>query len=173
MPKTKLPVRKDGGCVPFLGGFVCKPTTTGILKPKHRRLIGRGLVAIPAYMAGAIPKYIEELPKDCMLVYQEEITELVRNQLCSWCDGHGWQPVNCMEDIVACSNCNGTGIEPEKTRRKLVPITSRNRERMVQILAWRKEGKTLEWIGRQLKVTRERVRQLEKLAEYRQWPKPK
>jgi DNA-directed RNA polymerase sigma subunit (sigma70/sigma32) len=38
---------------------------------------------------------------------------------------------------------------------------------MKQVLAWRKKGKTLKWIGQKLMVTRERVRQIQKLAEYR------
>lgn len=113
-----LPKRKDGGCVPFLGGIVCTKTTTGILKKRHMKLIGRGLVTIPAYMAGVIPKYIEELPKDCLLVYQDEISKMVKGQLCSWCTGHGYQPVNMMEDIVACPHCGGDGLEPAKQKKE-------------------------------------------------------
>lgn len=45
-------------------------------------------------------------------------------------------------------------------------ITPRARRRMRDVVKWRGEGRTLAWIGQQLKVTRERVRQLEKLAEY-------
>lgn len=37
---------------------------------------------------------------------------------------------------------------------------------MKQVLAWRKNGKTLKWIGQKLMVTRERVRQIQKLAEH-------
>jgi DNA-directed RNA polymerase sigma subunit (sigma70/sigma32) len=46
-------------------------------------------------------------------------------------------------------------------------LTTRAIVRMARVLSWRREGKTLEWIGRKLKVTRERVRQIQKLAEYR------
>lgn len=45
-------------------------------------------------------------------------------------------------------------------------ITPRARRRMKEVVKWRGEGRTLAWIGQKLKVTRERVRQLEKLAEY-------
>jgi DNA-directed RNA polymerase sigma subunit (sigma70/sigma32) len=45
-------------------------------------------------------------------------------------------------------------------------ITPRAMRRMKQILAWRKKGKTLKWIGLKLKVTKERVRQIQKLAEH-------
>ena len=45
-------------------------------------------------------------------------------------------------------------------------ITSKARQRMKLVLKWRKRGRTFEEIGRDLKVTRERVRQLEKLAGY-------
>lgn len=45
-------------------------------------------------------------------------------------------------------------------------MTPEGRKRMRLALKWREEGRTLEWIGRKLKVTRERVRQLQKLAEY-------
>jgi DNA-directed RNA polymerase sigma subunit (sigma70/sigma32) len=38
---------------------------------------------------------------------------------------------------------------------------------MALVLKWRHEGRTLEWIGRKLTVTKERVRQIQKLAEYR------
>jgi len=38
---------------------------------------------------------------------------------------------------------------------------------MALVLKWRYEGRTLKEIGRKLKVTRERIRQLEKLAEAR------
>lgn len=43
-------------------------------------------------------------------------------------------------------------------------ITPRARRRMCQVLRWREQGRTLESIGRELKVTRERVRQIHKLA---------
>lgn len=43
-------------------------------------------------------------------------------------------------------------------------ITPYSRQRMKRVLRLRKEGKTLEEIGRDLRVTRERVRQLENLA---------
>jgi DNA-directed RNA polymerase sigma subunit (sigma70/sigma32) len=46
-------------------------------------------------------------------------------------------------------------------------LTTRALIRMQRILSWRRGGKTLEWIGRKLKVTKERVRQIQKLAEYR------
>lgn len=172
MKKPKLPKRTDGGCIPMGGVIICKPTTTGILKGSQLRLVGLGEVRIPAHMAGVITKYIEALPEDCMLVYQDEITELVKNQLCTWCDGHGWQPVNCMENVVACSHCKGDGLEPPRSRPKLDRITSKTRERMRMILDWRKEGKTLEWIARRLKVTRERVRQLQNMAVHRRWRVP-
>lgn len=168
--KLKLPKRTDGGCIAYGNAIVCTSTTTGILKPKHMKMIGRGIVTIPAYMAGAVPKYIEELSKDCPLVYQEEITEIIRNQLCSWCDGHGWQTVNMMENVVACSNCSGTGIEPVKTRKKLTPLTSKAREKILAICDWLKEKKTVEWIARKLKITRERVRQLLEIGKARKWP---
>lgn len=45
-------------------------------------------------------------------------------------------------------------------------ITARAHQRMKYVLRKRKEGKTLEWIGRQLQVTRERVRQIEGLAKH-------
>lgn len=163
--KLKLPKRTDGGCIMTPYSIVCKPTTTGILNKSQRRMTGRGSVEIPAHIARCIIGFIEELPKGCPIVYQDEIAEMVSNQLCSWCDGLGWQGVNCYEDIVACSNCEGCGLEPEKNRMKLSKITSLARERMDKVLDWRKEGKTLEWIGRQLKVTKERVRQIQKLAE--------
>jgi hypothetical protein len=78
------------------------------------KLIGNGLVTIPAHIARCIPTLLKELPKDCPIVYREEIAGLVRQQLCSWCDGSGWQPVNCMENVVACSHCSGDGLEPPK-----------------------------------------------------------
>lgn len=165
--KIKFPKRTDGGCVPLLNGIVCTTTTTGILNKSQRRMTGRGAVEIPAYMARCITRYIQELPKDCPIVYQDEIAELVQNQLCTWCEGMGWQGVNCYEDIVACSHCEGSGIEPVKNRKKLTRMTDEARERMKQVVAWRKDGKTLEWIGRKIKVTRERVRQIQKIAEYR------
>lgn len=164
--KLKLPKRTDGGCVPHGNAIVCKITTTGILNRSQRRMTGRGAVEIPAHMARCILSYIKEL-KDCPIVYQDEIAELVRNQLCNWCDGSGWQPVNAMEDIIACSNCEGSGLEPKKNRMKLTRMTDEARRRMKQVATWRKEGKTLEWIGRKLKVTKERVRQIQKIAEYR------
>ena len=45
-------------------------------------------------------------------------------------------------------------------------LTPRARKRMRQVVRWRRQGRTLEEIGRELKVTRERVRQIQKLAEY-------
>lgn len=165
--KPKLPKRTDGGCIPFLNGIVCKTTTTGLLKSRHMKMIGRGLVTIPAHMANVITKYIEELPHDCMLVYQDEIKDLITNQICSWCDGHGWQPVNAMENVVACSNCGGDGLEPEKTRPKLSKLTPEARERMGQVVVWRKQGMTFAEIGSKLKITRERVRQIQHLAKTR------
>lgn len=45
-------------------------------------------------------------------------------------------------------------------------LTSRARQRMRDVVRWREEGRTLAWIGQKLKVTRERVRQIQKLAEY-------
>lgn len=165
--KLKLPKRTDGGCRPLLGAIICMTTKTGILNASQLRMTGRGAVEIPAYMARCILSYIKELPKDCPTVYQDEIAELVKNQICTWCDGLGWQGVNCYEDIIACSRCEGDGLEPEKNRKKLTRMTQEARNRMRQVSVWRKEGKTLEWIGRKLKVTRERVRQIQKLAEYR------
>ena len=43
-------------------------------------------------------------------------------------------------------------------------ITPRARQRMRHVLKLRKEGKTFFELGRELKVTRERVRQIEKLG---------
>lgn len=45
-------------------------------------------------------------------------------------------------------------------------ITARAAQRMLKVLAWRRAGLTLETIGRRLKVTRERVRQIEKLGRH-------
>lgn len=45
-------------------------------------------------------------------------------------------------------------------------ITPRARQRMRDVVKWRNEGRTLAWIGQKLKVTRERVRQIQKLAEH-------
>jgi len=47
-------------------------------------------------------------------------------------------------------------------------ITPEARRRMKRVLKLRKEGKTFFEIGRELKVTRERVRQLENLAGHLQ-----
>jgi len=47
-------------------------------------------------------------------------------------------------------------------------ITPEARRRMKRVLRLRKEGKTFFEIGRELKVTRERVRQLENLAGHLQ-----
>jgi len=44
--------------------------------------------------------------------------------------------------------------------------TPEARRKMRKILKWREEGRTMAWIGRELKITRERVRQIQKLAEY-------
>lgn len=175
MPKKpKLPKRTDGGChVPFVGTIVCKPTTTGILKASHMKLVGKGNVEIPARMARAITKYIEELPADCPLVYQEEVTELVKNQLCSWCDGSGWQPVNCMENVVACPNCEGDGLEPKKTRKKLAPLSWKTMDRMREIRGYSHGGASDAWIANKLGITKVRVKTLAKLAEERGWPKVK
>lgn len=43
-------------------------------------------------------------------------------------------------------------------------ITPESRRRMKRVLKLRKQGKTLFEIGQELKVTRERIRQLESLA---------
>lgn len=165
--KPKLPKRTDGGCHPMMGAIVCKPTTTGLLKGRHLKMCGNGLVTIPAHMAKVIVRYIEELPHDCPLVYQDEIKDLVTNQICSWCDGHGWQPVNCMENVVACPNCEGDGLEPEKSRPKLSKLTDEARDRMNLVVKLRKDGLSFEEIGRKLKITRERVRQIQHLARSR------
>jgi len=45
-------------------------------------------------------------------------------------------------------------------------ITPRARRRMRRVLKRRRAGQTLEEIGRELKVTRERVRQIENLARF-------
>lgn len=45
-------------------------------------------------------------------------------------------------------------------------ITTRAAQRMLKVLSLRRKGWTLEKIGRNLKVTRERVRQIEKLAHH-------
>lgn len=45
-------------------------------------------------------------------------------------------------------------------------ITARARRRMRLVLKRRRAGQTLEKIGRELKVTRERVRQIENLARF-------
>ena len=45
-------------------------------------------------------------------------------------------------------------------------ITPRARRRMRRVLKRRRAGQTLEKIGRELKVTRERVRQIENLARF-------
>lgn len=47
-------------------------------------------------------------------------------------------------------------------------ITPEARRRMKRVLKLRRAGKTLYEIGQELKVTRERVRQLEKLAGHLQ-----
>lgn len=163
--KIKFPKRTDGGCIMTPLAIVCKPTTTGILNKTQREATGHGSVEIPAHIARCILGFIKELPQGCPIVYQDEVAEMVANQICSWCDGLGWQGVNCYEDIIACPNCKGSGLEPKEKRMDLSCITSKARERMTMVTEWRKEGKTLEWIGRQLKVTKERVRQIQKLAE--------
>ena len=38
---------------------------------------------------------------------------------------------------------------------------------MKRVLKWRADGKTLKWIGAKLQVTRERVRQIQRLAEHK------
>lgn len=43
-------------------------------------------------------------------------------------------------------------------------MTPEGKKRMRLALKWHEEGKTTEWIGQKLKVTRERVRQLKNLA---------
>lgn len=45
-------------------------------------------------------------------------------------------------------------------------ITARAAQRMLKVLRLRRKGLTLETIGCILKVTRERVRQIEKLARH-------
>lgn len=45
-------------------------------------------------------------------------------------------------------------------------ITPEARKRMKQVMAWRDSGWTLQDISRKLKVTRERVRQIEKLGRH-------
>jgi len=45
-------------------------------------------------------------------------------------------------------------------------ITPEAKKRMKLVMAWRDEGKTLEEISRKLKVTRERIRQIEKLGRH-------
>ena len=117
--KLKLPVRKDGGCHHIFGGtIVCTTTTTGILKKKHMKLIGKGLIVIEAEKARVITAMFEQLKPDHMLAYAEEVSKIVKEQLCTWCDGCGWQAVNAMENIVACSHCKGKGLEPAKKGRK-------------------------------------------------------
>ena len=45
-------------------------------------------------------------------------------------------------------------------------ITRRARQRMKLVLRRRAEGKSLEQVGRELKVTRERIRQIQKIGEH-------
>lgn len=45
-------------------------------------------------------------------------------------------------------------------------ITNEAKQRMKQVMAWRDSGWTLKEIGEKLKVTRERVRQIEKLGRH-------
>jgi len=110
--KPKLPKRTDGGCHPMMGAIVCKPTTTGLLKASHMKLVGKGLVSIPAELARTIVTMHEQLKPDHMLASADTVMELVKKQLCTWCDGMGWQGVNCYEGVIACPNCVGAGLEP-------------------------------------------------------------
>jgi DNA-directed RNA polymerase sigma subunit (sigma70/sigma32) len=45
-------------------------------------------------------------------------------------------------------------------------ITNEAKQRMKMVMAWRDDGKTLAEIGWKLKVTKERVRQIEKLGRH-------
>jgi len=53
-----------------------------------------------------------------------------------------------------------------RTARSISRMTQQSFRRLEKVLKWRREGMTLEEIGRELKVTRERVRQLEHLAKH-------
>jgi hypothetical protein len=107
---------------------------------------------------------IDELPNKMFPASAEAVGELVRGQLCTWCDGMGWELCNMGEDAAACYRCKGVGLEPYGSRIGFSRITDEARARMKMVVGYRNDGFTLEWIGRKLKITKERVRQLQSLA---------
>lgn len=96
---------------------MCRTSKSGVLNRKQRMLVGRGLVVIEAHLARTIPEMFNHLKPDHMLASAEDVARAVQTQLCSWCDGMGWQIANMGEDVAGCPNCAGTGIEPPAKRR--------------------------------------------------------